>query len=227
MKPLIPGCCELCRRPIETGSGSLCTDCFSRLFNESWASPVRCPACLEHRAPLADGICSFCHEGAGAAYEVRSLARYLEPWPGLIQAVKFGQKAPLLKDLGRLMQICLGPPEEDELVTWVPLSPGRFMLRGFNQAARLAKAYAEPTQSRTLALLRRTRGTTAQARLGARGRKHNLDGAFALLRGGNVEGRRILLIDDVVTTGATTTACCALLTAAGAARVRIFSLCCG
>ncbi|HPH04169.1 MAG TPA: phosphoribosyltransferase family protein [Spirochaetota bacterium] len=227
MKPWIPGCCELCRRPIEAGAKSLCQACFSRLLDESRASPVRCPACLEYRAPLADGICLVCHEGEGPVYEVRSLARYLEPWPGLIQAVKFGQKAPLLKDLGRLMGLCLGPPEKDELVTWVPLSPGRFMLRGFNQAARLARAYAESTQSRAWPLLRRIRGTKAQARLGARGRRHNLDGAFALLRGGNVEGRRILLIDDVVTTGATTTACCALLTAAGAARVRIFSLCCG
>lgn len=227
MPNTVPGCCELCGRQLAVSEHSLCTSCFGRLLAESLSHPVVCPACGNGRILFADGICALCHSGEEEDADGRCLARYLEPWPRLVQAIKFGSKAPLAQDLGRLMALCLGSPREDELVTWVPLAPRRFMLRGFNQAARLARAYARACGHDPVPLLRRIRGTRAQARLGASTRRYNLAGAFSVIPGARLEGREIILIDDVVTTGATTRGCRQVLHAAGARQVRVFSLCCG
>lgn len=224
---MVPGCCELCGKLLVPSEHSLCVRCFDRLLTECRSYPVSCPVCGNERILFADGICASCHNGEEEGAAGRCLAHYHEPWPQLIRALKFGSKASLTQDLGRLMALCLGPPRQDELVTWVPLSLRRFMLRGFNQAARLAKTYAQACGERALPLLKRTRATKAQARLGAQKRRVNLRGAFSLVAASSLVGRKIILVDDVVTTGATSRACKELLLANGAREVRVFALCCG
>lgn len=227
MRIYLPGRCELCKRALTPSERSLCQACFTRLLEDCLHNPVLCPSCNEKSSLLADGICPACHIGAAEPSPCQCLARYHDPWPELVRAIKFGHKEPLTQDLGRLLSLCLGPPQSGELVTWVPLSWRRFLQRGFNQAARLAKVYAAACETEASALLVRTRGTRAQARLGARGRQLNLGGAFALRPSLDVRGKKILIVDDVVTTGATTAACREALMAAGAGSVRVVSLCCG
>jgi predicted amidophosphoribosyltransferase len=70
----------------------------------------------------------------------------------------------------------------------------------------------------------RRRRTPSQGTLGPLARARNVRGAFALKRGRDVKGRRIVLIDDVLTTGATAEECARVLRRAGAAYVGVLVL---
>ena len=52
----------------------------------------------------------------------------------------------------------------------------------------------------------------------------NAQGAYSLLPGAGLTGRRVVLVDDVVTSGATLSACAALLRQAGAEGVYCLTL---
>lgn len=101
----------------------------------------------------------------------------------------------------------------------VPLHPRRLRWRGFNQAAQLARGFADAFQLPCNEVdLRRAHYTKPQAQLHASERQRNLQNSF-VWRGGDLAGRKILLIDDVATTGATLQECGQALKIAGAAAV--------
>jgi predicted amidophosphoribosyltransferase len=70
----------------------------------------------------------------------------------------------------------------------------------------------------------RRRRTPSQGRLGPAARARNVRGAFAVRRGRDVKGKRIVLVDDVLTTGATVEECARVLRRAGAAFVGVLTL---
>ncbi|MDQ2843380.1 MAG: ComF family protein [Acidobacteriota bacterium] len=96
--------------------------------------------------------------------------------------------------------------------------------RGFNQAELLAQPVAKRYGLRLSANLYRKRYTQAQAGLGESERRKNLKGSFAVRRGQQVAGKRILLIDDVFTTGASLRAASEALKSAGAAHVSVLTV---
>ena len=102
----------------------------------------------------------------------------------------------------------------------VPLDRGRRLERGYNQAELIARPLARllgiPFRSD---LLVRTRPRPNQLRLTRRERWGTVRGAYATLKGAQVDKLRVLLVDDVFTTGATLDACSRALKGAGAARV--------
>ncbi len=97
----------------------------------------------------------------------------------------------------------------------VPLHRRRQRARGFNQAAELARHLELPA----LLALTRVRATPSQTDLPAARRHANVRDAFALRRGIDVHGLRVVLIDDVSTTGATLESCARVLREAGAVEV--------
>jgi len=97
----------------------------------------------------------------------------------------------------------------------VPLHRSRQRSRGFNQAADLARHLGLPVR----AALRRVRATPSQTDLPAARRHANVRDAFAMRRGQDVRGLRIVLVDDVCTTGATLEACARVLRDGGATQV--------
>jgi ComF family protein len=113
-----------------------------------------------------------------------------------------------------------------DLVVPVPLHPWRRVVRGFNQAERIARHLGVPV-ARVLA---RRQWTSSQAGLPADARGRNVRDAFTIAPRLTARGRRalraelaharVLLVDDVVTTGATLSACARILREAGAGEVR-------
>src|ERR1051326_6764777 len=70
----------------------------------------------------------------------------------------------------------------------------------------------------------RRRRTPSQGRLGPVARVRNVRGAFAVRRGCDVKGKRIVLVDDVLTTGATVEECARVLRRGGATFIGVLTL---
>jgi len=110
----------------------------------------------------------------------------------------------------------LPSPAPDAIVP-VPLHGRRLRERGFNPAARLARAVAREIDAPLDAsVLVRVRDTPSQTGLDRRARRANVEDAFAC-RG--LVPARVWLVDDVVTTGATLSACAKVLRRGGAEQV--------
>ena len=153
-------------------------------------------------------------DAAFAAYH------YEFPIANLIQSTKFHADLSALALLqANFTQVLVAPLGEIDFLVPVPLAPGRFVQRGFNQAAELARALgkARGVPVRYGLVARQAWGSPAQSRLSAKARRENIKGAFrADVR---LRGARIAVVDDVITTGATCGAVAEALRAAGAAEV--------
>lgn len=109
-------------------------------------------------------------------------------------------------------------------VTWVPLGRARRRRRGFDQARALARSFARAEGLPAVALLRRSRETTPQARRSGEARRMALAGAFAPASASTRCPDFVLLVDDVLTSGATAAECSAVLKAAGAREVGVLTV---
>ena len=110
---------------------------------------------------------------------------------------------------------------EVDAVCAVPLHFRRYLQRGYNQSALIARKVAAALGVPYSPLLTRTTATRQQARLQRKERFANVEGAF---HAKPVQGKRVLLIDDVITSGATTAACVNALQRAGAAEVKLAAI---
>ena len=119
----------------------------------------------------------------------------------------------------------------DLLVVAVPLFAAKQRLRGYNQAELLADAaiaelrkVAPEWRLRRAAALVRRRDTESQYELSTRGRRRNVEGAFAVDEAMLPIGCEVLLVDDIYTTGATARECSRVLRRAGARKVWVATL---
>jgi ComF family protein len=112
-----------------------------------------------------------------------------------------------------------------DLIVPVPLHPLKKREREFNQAERLAACLgAEAGIQVNRGWLERVQFTRTQTLLSRRERAANVHGAFAVRRGADLNGARVVIVDDVLTTGATTSACARALRKAGAADVCVWTV---
>jgi ComF family protein len=89
----------------------------------------------------------------------------------------------------------------------VPLHPKKQFIRGYNQAAEIAKGVAEATSLPLRTdLLKRTVFSESQTKKGRLSRWDSMQNIFSSSQKGNETGH-FVLIDDVITTGATLEVC--------------------
>lgn len=199
-----------------------------------------CPPCLETLVRLVPPWCERCGlplawPGATCPDCVRSRPRfdgcraafaYAGEARSLLLAFKHGRAFELAAPFGRLMAAAAvsGQVADADLVVPVPTTVVRFLHRGYNQAALLARVVAStlgrPLEGRAL---RRVQDRGSQGRRSHAERAERVRGCFAVARPAAVAGRRVLLVDDVVTTGATASECAGALKDAGATWVAVLA----
>lgn len=191
--------------------------------------PPFCQRCGEPFSAAAEThiVCSNCSgrrwhiEAARAACRAEGVVR------DCIHGFKYRGQFHHLQRLGQWLvegfDRHYGDQSWDGLVP-VPLHWRRRWLRGFNQAGELARWLSRARRIPVWNGLRRYRPTGMQARLRRSERLRNMAGVFALKRGFDATGLRLLVIDDVFTTGATVDACAAVLKRSGAREVRALTV---
>ena len=199
MEKLFPPKCILCRRVLEAQETDLCHAC-----------RVDAPECPKGKLKLQfldSWVAVWYYEG-----NVRSsLIRY-----------KFYNARSYAAPFGRLlaMKLLKEYPEGFDMLTWVPVSPLRKLIRGYDQVELLAEAVAGELNMQPVSLLRKIRNNRKQSSIdGYAKRRANVLGAYRCIDEAAVKGKRILLLDDILTTGATAGECARILLTAGAAEV--------
>ena len=187
-------------------------------------------------------LCYRCQTGPSPTYDWSEAAyQYDGALLSAIHRLKYDGRKSLAKPLGHLLALSLSndshlfdPPSGKtdqprsysfDLVIPVPLHPGRYRTRGFNQAEELAWEVAThhgwPMVTSSLARVRRTPSQTA---LSHNQRAHNMAGAFVVTDPDALEMRSVLLVDDVLTSTSTVREASRAVMEAGAARVCVLAL---
>ena len=199
MELLFPPKCVLCRKLLKSGEIDLCREC------------------------RADAP-----EYAGKKINIRFLDSFAAVWyyEGNVRRsllrFKFYNARSYGVFYGRILAMRLQReyPDGFDMLTWVPVSRLRKLRRGYDQVELLAKAVGRELGLSPVPTLKKIRNNRPQSRLkDPAARRANVLGAYRLLEGAAVKGKRVLLLDDILTTGATAGECARVLLSAGAKEV--------
>jgi len=197
---ILPPRCLLCERPPD--QGRFCARCQSAIFEDT---SLACPRCAATIGPFS--ACAFCRTVPLHFSGAMRLGIYAGILRDVVLRLKWASSEWLAELLGEewgrrhratFASLCL------TAIVPIPLHWSRRLMRGYNQAQAIGRGLSRtigvPLHSRRLW---RLRATPDQKSLGGPARRENLRGAFAVSRGLDLTGQRVLLVDDVMTTGAT------------------------
>ena len=202
---LYPTRCVLCRKSIPPGRPRICPDCRQKMPRTENGA---------HRKG------DFFSECVSALYYEGSVR-------DAIHRYKFDGVQAYAESFGELLASCIYEQLEGpyDILSWVPLDPGRRRRRGYDQAELLAREAGRRLLREPVPVLRKRRGIRPQSRTGEPAkRRANIAGAYRVPDPALVAGKRILLVDDIVTTGSTLSECAKTLLLAGAEEVRCATL---
>lgn len=199
LQTLFPPKCILCREILDKDSMDLCRKC----RNDG-------PECTNFRKkiPFVDSWAAVWYYEGNAR---RSLLRY-----------KFRGARHYAQGYGRLlaMKLLEAHPDGFDLLTWVPISTRRKLVRGYDQVELLAQAVGQELGMAPTPLLLKIRHNPPQSGIvGSAQRRANVLGAYQAQNTDLLEGKRIVILDDIITTGATVSECARVLLTAGAKEV--------
>ncbi|MGE5612290.1 MAG: ComF family protein [Bacillota bacterium] len=201
---LYPGVCAVCRRFCD-GAGPLCDACQDRM-----RQIISEPACERCAKPIVQqgAPCPWCLGRGMYPFErIERLAKYQEPLSSLIQQMKYEGKWPLGEVLAEWLlkrERVRAVLEGADCVLAVPLHWRRQFVRGYNQAEVVARYLANERKIKRVGGVKRVRDTETQTQLHSRQARYaNVRGAFSLIDGRAVQGKRVVVVDDVMTSGAT------------------------
>ena len=196
---LFPPKCILCRELLTEEETDLCRRC--RMETDEYPQG-------KLKVPFIDSVAAVWYYKENVR---RCLLRY-----------KFHRARHLAQPLGRMMamKVLSGPGEEVDLVTWVPISPLRRFVRGYDQDELLANVVAAELGIPCVPLLKKTRHNRPQSGItGYAKRRANVLGVYRCENQHRIPDARVLLVDDILTTGATASECARILLTAGAKEV--------
>lgn len=112
-----------------------------------------------------------------------------------------------------------------DIITYVPISFGRWLKRGYNQSELVAKFVANNVNVPCKATMSKRMFIKRQSSINDNEKRaENAQNAFYVKNNIDVYSKRILLIDDVITTGSTVSACANILSSAGAKAVFVVGM---
>lgn len=183
------------------------------------------PACRQCATPLLDipeiMLCGACIKAAPPLDEIQAPFRFEGAARSLLHAYKFKQQLHLAHTFANeLLSVSPKALPQSTVFIPVPLHRTKLCLRGFNQAALLAKLLAKHYNAAySHQLIRKVKSTPAQSALKFDERRHNLKNAFTVKA---YTYQNIILVDDLITTGHTANEIAALLKQKGARTVSLW-----
>jgi ComF family protein len=189
----------------------LCPNCSAGLPD----APERCYHCQRHcKGSLT---CVNCRKQS-LLYSVQSATIYEGAAKEVLGRLKFDRAKAAADTIARVMaERCKFPTEG--VITYIPTVNARVRIRGYDQAALIARALARQTGLPCVPLLARV-GSQRQLGQQREVRKQQMHDAFRPIHAASLQKAQIILIDDVLTTGATCEAAARVLYKAGAPRVQ-------
>ena len=214
---LYPPACIACKvmLPVNMGNFYICERC-EPLFER--AQLPFCKKCGQ-KLESEDENCASCF-GKSFYFESNvSVFVYDELMRDLLHDMKFRNKKRIATGLGLLFAKYIEIPNEDYILTWLPMHPKKQKERGFNQAEVMAKEIAKALGVTCRNIIRRVIDTPAQSGLHPKLRQENVKGVFEIIKGLSVQGASIVIIDDIFTTGASVNECAKVLKEGGAKKI--------
>lgn len=148
---------------------------------------------------------------------------YAFPVDAAIKRLKFRRRLFYVPAFAELLRDAVGRlPADIDAVLPMPLHWRRQAMRGFNQAAEIARDVRTATGLQTIANVIRCRHTAYQSGLTAAQRRRNLREAFRVQ--GVIHRQHVLIVDDVITTGATCRQLSQVLFDAGVSAVSVLAI---
>lgn len=239
-----PADCRVCEGPLlRAASSPVCDECLGDIGVQTATLCRRCGEALDMEGvrfagqfPAEGLLCAPCRMAAPEFERAVAYGVYRDGLREMVHLLKYERMSALARPLGamlvRSIEMLEGAADAELTVVAVPLFPSKERQRGYNQAVLLADAaIAQLKKSKpgwklraSHDVIRRVRDTESQFALTPRGRRRNLQGAFAVRDGAGLVGREVLLVDDIYTTGATARECARVLRRAGAAKVWVATL---
>ncbi len=213
---LLPDLCVACGTPLVEMERVICLRCLYDLPRTRFESYQDNPVArlFWGRVPV---------EHASAYFLYRKGSRFRT----LIQALKYGGRTDIGREIGRLMGLELMDTafSGTDLILPVPLHRSRRLRRGYNQCDPVCEGLSQvlgiPYHTQLLERPLRSVTQTGKSRYA---RWTNVEGIFRARDPERLAGRHLLLVDDVVTTGSTLEACAEAILKIPGTRVSIAAL---
>lgn len=177
-------------------------------------------------------LCSDCHNFWHPFERAYSLCVYDGKVKEWVYSFKYAGRSYLARPFGRMMAGRIreiGLLDRIDCIIPVPLYSKKLRQRGYNQSGLLAHVIKRELNLKSGPyMLKREKDTPPLSGLSRQQRLRTMEGAFKVIRKGNITDiKNVLLIDDIYTTGSTVNQCTRALKAAGAAKVYVFTLASG
>ena len=196
---LFPPKCVLCGDLLRSGEQDLCRECCSEA----------------HLFPNGKRKLQFLDSFAAVWYYEGSIRR------SMLRFKFYGRRSHAVS-YGRLlaMELTKEFPDGFDVLTWIPVSPGRRLRLGYDQVELIAKAAARELGMEATPTLRKIRSNPPQSRItGEAQRRANVLGVYRVRQDADIRGKTVVLLDDILTTGATMGEAARMLRTAGAEQV--------